>query len=61
MRPAIIQSNMVYHYVQTNHYNFATLHPKNLKLAPYYSLLYILLYWVECKNQPEAVKFPSKV
>ena len=36
---------------------------QNLKLLPfiYYGMLYILLYWAQHeKNQPKAVKFPSK-
>ena len=28
----------IYHYVQTNHYNFSSLHAINLKLLPFYLL-----------------------
>ena len=46
----------------SNYYNFATIHPINLKSVSlvYYSLLYILLYWAKQDNQLEAEKSPSK-
>ena len=50
---------ILYYCAQTNHYNFATLHPINLKLL-LFCLLYSAIYWVECNNQLEVVKSSSK-
>ena len=52
------QGNKLDYHAQANRYNFATLHPTNLKLLSFvqYTLPKVLMYWAECNNQPEAVK-----
>ena len=52
------QGNKLDYHAQTNRYNFAALHPTNLKLLSFCSVYSaeILMYWAERNNQPEAVK-----
>ena len=49
------QRNKLDYHAKTNRYNFATLHPTNLKSLSFCSV-YSLMYWAKRNNQPEVVK-----
>ena len=52
------QGNKLDYHAETNRYNFAALHPTDLKLPSFCSVYSakILMYWAKRNNKAEAVK-----